>query len=156
MIPRSMSMAVLVAALAFGSLAFADTAETVAAQRQAHFKQLGGLFKAINDELRKAQPDRSIVEADAARLKDLAAQLPSWFPRGSGPGDGMKTDAKRSIWADPAGFAAATTRLKAETTKLDMLSTTGDLPQIGAQVRAVGSACKNCHEQYRRMSLPMF
>ena len=117
--------------------------------RQAHFKEQGAAFKAINDELKKDAPDKAVIAANATKVKGTAAALPSWFPKGSGPETGLKTAAKAEIWTDAEGFAAAATRLQGETTKLAEVATAGDMDAIKAQFRATGGACKNCHDKYR-------
>ena len=127
------------AVVAGGALAHEDmgkvpntpAGKAVAARHQ-NYKQLGGAFKALTDELKKDTPDKAVIAASAAKMKALAGQIPSWFPKGSGPESGAKTDAKPDIWKDPNGFAAA-----------------GDLEAVKGQVRATGGACKNCHDKFR-------
>jgi cytochrome c556 len=117
--------------------------------RHENFKQQGAAFKAILDELKKGDPDKAVVASNAAKLKGLASQLPTWFVKGSGPESGYKTDAKAEVWSDGPGFAAAANRLQVETSKLDELARAGDIDAIKTQARAVGGACKNCHDKYR-------
>jgi cytochrome c556 len=117
--------------------------------RQAHFKEQNATFKAINDEIRKDMPEKAAIAASAAKLKALAADLPTWFPKGSGPETGLPTAAKPEIWTDADGFEAAAAKLRDETDKLAAVSTGGDLDAIKAQVRATAGACKNCHDKYR-------
>lgn len=117
--------------------------------RHENFKQQGAAFKAILDELKKGDPDKAVIAGNATKLKGLAGQLPTWFPKGSGAESGYKTDAKPEVWADAAGFSAAASRLQAETVKFDQVAQSGDLDAIKAQARAVGGACKNCHDKYR-------
>jgi cytochrome c556 len=158
MAPRTIMTALAVAAgLAIGGAALA--ADPVAAPtsaggkavlaRQAHFKEQGATFKAINDEVRREAPDKAALGASAEKLKALAADLPSWFPKGSGPEAGLPTAAKPEVWTDADGFAAAAARLQDESARLAAVSTGGDLEAIKAQVRATGGACKNCHDKYR-------
>jgi cytochrome c556 len=144
------------AGLAAGTSLAADTGPAPATPggkavlaRQAHYKELNAAFGGLNAELRKDAPDKALVAADAGKMKALAADLPSWFPKGSGPEAGVKTQAKAEIWTDAAGFAAAVTRLQAETAKLQDVATAGDLDAIKAQARAAGGACKACHDAYR-------
>jgi cytochrome c556 len=121
----------------------------VAARHQS-FKQLGGAFKALVDELKKPSPDKTGLAASAQKMNDLASQQISWFPAGSGPESGAKTAAKPEIWRDPAGFAAAVQRLQGATTKLQQVAVAGDdLDALKAQVRETGGACKNCHDKFR-------
>ena len=117
--------------------------------RQAHYKDLGKAFGGINAELRKDAPDKAAIAASAGTMKTLGEAVPSWFPKGSGPEAGVKTAAKAEIWSDAAGFAAAATKLRDETAKLQQVATAGDIDAIKAQVRATGGACKNCHDTYR-------
>jgi cytochrome c556 len=120
-----------------------------AAARHQNFKQLGGAFKAILDELKKPSPDKAVLTTNAAKMNSLAAQEASWFPKGSGTESGVKTEAKPQVWSDPAGFAAAVQRLQGETAKLQQIAGTGDVAALKTQVQATGAACKNCHDKYR-------
>ena len=117
--------------------------------RQAHFKELNVAFRAITEQLRSETPDKAAIAANAGKLRALGADLPSWFPKGSGPEAGVKTAAKAEIWTDAEGFAAAATKLQAETAKLADVAAAGDMDAIKAQVRATGGACKTCHDKYR-------
>jgi cytochrome c556 len=117
--------------------------------RQAHYKELGKAFGGLGGELRKDAPDKALILANATTAATLAKDLPSWFPKGSGPEAGVKTAAKAEIWTDAAGFAAAAGKLADETAKLQQAATAGDLDAIKAQARATGGACKNCHDTYR-------
>ncbi len=117
--------------------------------RQAHYKDLAKAFGGVGAELRKDAPDKAVISAGAAMAAGLATDLPSWFPKGSGPEAGVKTAAKAEIWTDAAGFAAAAAKLQGETAKLQQLAMAGDIDAIKAQARAVGGACKTCHDAYR-------
>jgi cytochrome c556 len=120
-----------------------------AAARHQNFKQLGGAFKALVDQVKTDAPDKAVISANADKMNALAAQAPAWFPKDSGVESGVKTDAKPEIWSDPQGFAAAVAKLQAATVKLQQVSAAGDMAAIRAQVQATGGACKNCHDKYR-------
>lgn len=117
--------------------------------RHNNFKQQGAAFKAINDELKKDRPDEALIASNAIRLKTLTSQLPSWFPKGSGPSPRLNTDAKATIWTDSAGFAAAVNRMQVESSKLQQFAAAGDIGGMNRQARAVGGACKACHDKFR-------
>jgi cytochrome c556 len=117
--------------------------------RQAHYKELNAAFRTINEQLRGDAPDKAALAANAGKMKALAADLPGWFPKGSGPEAGVKTAAKAEIWTDAEGFAAAATKLQADTAKLADAAVGGDLEALKAQARAAGGACKACHDKYR-------
>lgn len=120
-----------------------------AAAREQNFKSLGAAFKAIRDELGKGSPDKAVLQANARKMNTLAGQLPSWFPRGSGPESGVKQDAKSEVWTDAAGFAAAARNLQGETGKFQQVAMAGDINGMKAGVRGLGGACKGCHDKYR-------
>lgn len=152
---RTMTISLAVLGLAVAGAALAQDAALstpggkAALARQAHYKELAKAFGALNGELRKDAPDKALILANATTAAALAKDLPSWFPKGSGPEAGVKTAAKAEIWADAAGFAAAAGKLADETAKLQQAATAGDLDAIKAQARATGGACKTCHDSYR-------
>lgn len=117
--------------------------------RHDNFKAQGAAFKASLDELKKDSPDQAVLLSNANKIKASSTALPSWFPKGSGPESGVKTDAKAEVWSDAAGFAAAANRLQVEASKFQQLAAAGDLPGMKAQSRVLGGACKNCHDKYR-------
>jgi len=118
--------------------------------RHGHFHDMGSDFKAAGDQLKSAAPDLNVVKASAAKVKDAAAQLPSWFPPGTGPESGLKTRAKAEIWKDPQGFSAAAHSFQVATVKLAALTQSStDLGAIRAQFKATGEACGACHDKYR-------
>lgn len=117
--------------------------------RHDNFKAQGATFKAILDELKKDAPDQALLSANATKLKASSTALPSWFPKGSGPESGVKTDAKAEVWSDAAGFAAAANRFQLEASKFQELAAAGDVAGMKAQSRAVGGTCKGCHDKYR-------
>ena len=117
--------------------------------RQAHYKELGKAFGALGAELRKEAPDKAALASGAMAANSLAQQLPTWFPKGSGPEAGVKTAAKADIWNDAAGFDAAAAKLQAEMVKLADAAQAGDLDVIKTQFRATAAACNACHEKYR-------
>lgn len=117
--------------------------------RHDNFKQIGAANKAISDELKKDAPDRKLIADNAGKLKTLTAQIPSWFPKGSGPDSKLPTDAKPEVWTDPAKFSAAVNRAQLEVSGLQQLAAAGDLDSLRNQARAVGASCKSCHEAFR-------
>jgi cytochrome c556 len=136
-------------ALLAGAALAADTGADAVKARQQNFKQLGGAFKTIFDELKKPDPDKAAIAAAATKMNTLASQEQTWFPKGSGPEAGVKTGAKPEIWSDSAGFAAAVQKLQGETAKLQQVAAGGDITAIKAQAAATGGACKNCHDKFR-------
>ncbi|MGH6999564.1 MAG: c-type cytochrome [Phenylobacterium sp.] len=145
---KPLAIALVLALGATGALA-ASAAETAIASRQAGYKKMGAAFKAISDELKKGSPDAKLIAANAQVVNAHAAQVPKWFPKGSGPEAGFKTEAKPVIWTDSAKFAAAAANLQTEAGKLQTVSASGNIDAIKAQFRATGGTCKACHDVYR-------
>lgn len=128
----------------------ASPATKAAYARHENFRKVGGAFKALNDELKKGEPDRAVVATNAKALSNLAAQLPTWFPRGSGVEARQMSEARAEIWRDAAGFSTAASNLQAEALKLNQLAAAGDMDSVKGQVRNTGMACKGCHDKYRQ------
>ncbi len=119
------------------------------AERQEGFKALGASFKLINDQLKTDAPDMAQIIPAAERMNALASQIPTWFPAGTGPEDGVKTDALATVWTDPEEFATAQTRLAEATTRLQELAIAGDAAGLREHVKVVGASCGGCHDNFR-------
>lgn len=125
---------------------------TVAEQikaRQKGFKSIGSAFKAVREEIKKDSPDMAVLEEAAATLTGHANEMDQWFPEGTGPDSGVKTEALAAIWDDPDGFASAIDRFKASTSEFESAVVAADMAVVGNAPRLLGSACKNCHDNYR-------
>ena len=106
-------------------------------------------MKTMNDNLKSDSPDLAVIASNAATIRGLAPKVTTWFPKGTGPESGVKTEARAEIWTDGAGFAAAARRLEPEAAKLEALARAGDLAGVRAQVRVVGGTCKGCHDKFK-------
>lgn len=118
------------------------------AARQAQMKRLREATKAINGYLQGAHNDAGQVRAAAATLQDVGARMPRLFPRGTAVGVG-KSRAKPSIWTEQVAFQRRIAGFRAASANLARAAVTGDKAQIGPQFRAVGAACKACHDPYQ-------
>jgi len=147
---KSLTVMVLAAGLCLaGGTVAAVNAKAVIAAREANFKTFGKSMKAINDSLKSDAPDLAAIASNAAAIRGLAPKVVTWFPKGTGPESGVKTEARAEIWTDGAGFAAAARRLEPEAAKLEALARAGDLTGVRAQVRVVGGTCKGCHDKFK-------
>ena len=117
--------------------------------RQASYKEIGGGFKAINDELKSGSPDMNSVRPLARDLASRAALLPKYFPRGSGPESGVKTRAKAEIWKDNAAFAKLQNDMISATRALDAAAASGNTAALGSARSTLGGLCKSCHDRFR-------
>ena len=114
--------------------------------RHDNYEDIGKNMKALQDNMKAATPDMAAVIAAATKIKDYAGQMGTWFPAGTGPDSGIKTEAKANIWTDRATFDAAVVKLQEESTKLAAVT---DAAGFKAQFPVTGGACKNCHDTFR-------
>jgi cytochrome c556 len=117
--------------------------------RQAHYKQMGGAMKAINDQLHGTSPSLDTIRRGSHVIAGFAVQLIRWFPAGTGPEAGVRTRALPQIWSDNANFRRAGATLLVAARALDAAAQRGDMDAIRAAVPRVAHACGNCHDSYR-------
>ena len=135
---------------ASGYVAAADpTPAEIIKTRQEKLKDMGEQAKAIGGQMKSGTLDKTIMTDAAKKIASYAHDLPTWFPKGTGPEAGVKTAAKPEIWAQPDDFKAAGEKLPPEADKLVELVATGDAAAIGAQLQATGKTCQGCHKQFR-------
>lgn len=129
----------------------AAPAETVLIKsRQDKLRDMGGAFKAIDDELKKRSPDwDNIVLPNAQTVQERSSYLLNWFPKGSGPESNTKTYALGVIWQKPDDFTKLGKTAAAEAAKLNQIAGSKNADALRAQVVVVGKACKACHDTYR-------
>lgn len=142
----------LILALAWsGVAASAPTVPTVAAvnARKANFKEIGGAFKTINDEVKSGSPDMNSVRPAAKDLASRAAQQVKFFPRGSGPQPGLKTRAKAEIWSQMAVFTRLQSEMTAAASALNSAAQANDLAGMTRARASLGETCKSCHDRFR-------
>jgi cytochrome c556 len=117
--------------------------------RQKALKEMGAAMKTISDQMKSGAPALDQIRPAVQTIKTHSTELPTWFPAGTGPEAGVKTEALAKIWEDQPTFQAAAQRLADEAAKLSDVATGEDIAAIGAQVGATGAACKNCHDNFR-------
>lgn len=128
----------------------ADTPGAKAAHdRHDKFEAMGKGFKTIGDELKKDAPDLAKIKEGAGTINGLAPQVKDWFPKGSGPQDGVKTDALAAVWEKPDQFGQAAVKLVEAATALNAAAQSGDLAAVRGAVPPLGASCKGCHDNFR-------
>jgi cytochrome c556 len=118
--------------------------------RIAHYKEIGKAAKAIKDELDQSQPNLATVSANARAIEALAAQIPSWFPSGTGEQPGVKTEALPIIWQQSPLFRQRAAGLGGAAGGLAVAAGTGNVAATQAAANKVGGACKACHDTFRQ------
>ena len=146
-------MRFLLAAVSLLALAACGNPDTPAGraadERHENYEQIGDAMKAIGDQLKATAPDVAKIQAAAATINGFAPKVESWFPVGSGPADGIKTDALQAIWEKPEEFKQAAAKFVEEAAKFDALAKAGDLAAIGEGMKGLGGSCKGCHDKFR-------
>jgi cytochrome c556 len=125
---------------------------TVKAQieaRQDGYKAIGRNFKAINDQLKTDAPDLEAIQGAAAAMAEASAGMADWYPAGTGPESGVKTEALAVIWEDPDDFSAKISDYEIALAALQAATATGDFAAIGAAAQATGPTCGACHDKFR-------
>lgn len=87
------------------------------------------------------------LKAHANAIADLGAQAKVLFPAGTDAGD---TDALPLIWKEPDQFRKLLGDLETSSAKLRDAVAANDKPGTMAAFKAMGEACKGCHDRYRK------
>lgn len=117
--------------------------------RQAHLKKMGKAFKAISDQLKAGSPDLTQIQTAAAVVPKEAASMVDWFPAGTGPESGIKTEALPIIWEDKTDFNDKVAAMQDAAAQLDTAAQGGDVAAIATAFKNTGGKCKACHDKYR-------
>ncbi len=145
---KTLAAAALAASLCAGA-AYAQDPASIAATRHENFKKLGGSFKGILDELKKPAPDLAVIKTNAKALDTLAAQLPTWFPAGTGADVVPKSHALPVIWQKPDEFKKDAGDLASAAHAMDLAAMSGNMDTIRGALPALGGACKACHQTFK-------
>ena len=147
---RLIIFAVPLLVLSLSSCGNPDTpAGRAADSRHKRFEQIGDAFKVVSDQLKATAPDITKIQAAASTINGFAPKVATWFLAGSGPADGLKTDALQTVWTKPEQFKQATAKFVEEAAKFQALAQAGNVGDLGEGMKGLGGACKNCHDQFR-------
>lgn len=127
---------------------FAAATDVVRARIEG-LRELGALFKNVNDELKTENPNKMILQISARQITDAARDQYTWFPAGSGPQPGLKTKAKADIWARGTDFKAAQDNFAKQAVAFSKMVSSGDVAKMRAQAKLLGATCGGCHRTFR-------
>ena len=144
----SASLVFAVGASAWASAGPVTSAEQVAF-RKARFKDVGRAAKAFRDAARNPQSDLTAARTAARQLAVLSVQLPTWFPAGSGPASGARTQAKGEVWTDAAHFDQSAKAFALQAAVLDRLAASGSGTSLAPEGAKLAQTCKSCHQAFR-------
>lgn len=119
--------------------------------RQASYREMGGAYKGIRDELQKKRPLMIMIRQHTDQLQMLAHSQAhaDWFPVGTGVEAEIETEASDVIWQKKPKFDRFRSELNEQANGLVKIVASKDLRAITKQHRAVGRICKQCHKTYR-------
>ena len=117
-------------------------------ERHENYEKIGDAMKVISRELKAESSNLSQVRPQAAIINQLAPQVPSWFPAGTGPDVG-KTEARADIWTKPEDFAAKAQEFRVAAASFNTAAQGADLGAIRSAHGDLGKSCKGCHDLYR-------
>lgn len=143
---RIVLSSVVVAALAAGAVASAGAAEPegIIKYRKAVMKGQAGHMGAIAGILRGEVEFEDALGWNADALAASTRDLTRLFPEGSGEGD---TNALPAIWDDRAAFEKAAD--EARMAGADLAEAVRSGGDVTAAFKAMGQACKGCHDDFR-------
>lgn len=143
----------LLSLIALGLTACSRNPDTPAGRaadaRHESFEEIGDSFKVIADQITAKSSDIAAIRSAASTINALAPKVATWFPAGTSPADGLKTDALQTVWTRRDEFNQAAAKLVAESGKFHALAQTGNMAALGEGMKALGSACKGCHDKFR-------
>lgn len=117
-------------------------------QRHEDYEKIGDAVTQISRELKADNPNLARVRAGSATIAELAPQVPSWFPAGTGPDVG-KTEARAEIWQKPEDFAAKAQAFREAAVTFNTAAGGTDLSSIRSAHANLGKSCNACHDLYR-------
>jgi cytochrome c556 len=153
MIPRLVTAA-LILSLGTAAAGFAagparpDPRLGAVAHRQSEMKKMGGALKAVAGYAQGASDDVGQLRQAAATIQQVAGGLDRLFPAGTGVGVG-NSRARPNIWTERDAFNRRILGLRAASAALVQAAATGDRDEVRPKFRALGGACKSCHDFFQ-------
>lgn len=133
--------------LAAGAALAADDEAVLVGYRQKVMKGIGANTAAIGDILKFKLPYEKNVLGHAQALHAGAMLAASAFEKKA---DSPKSMAKPEVWQKQAEFKEHADHLVEASAKLVKVAEGGDMKAIGAQMKEVGKACQDCHDDFRK------
>lgn len=115
--------------------------------RQNVMQAMGGLVGASAGRLRDGFTHGPGMTAIADALQALSKDIVALFPKGTDFGE---TEAKPEVWEKPKEFEQAASNLKDKVDAFAAAAKTDDRAGTLKAFKAMGDACKACHEDFRK------
>ena len=141
---RAMKKLVFLLLVVFSQWSLADAAGEIK-YRQGVMAVVGGHMSSMGAILR-GRVHMSDLKYHARGMANIAKVVPNVFPAGSGEG---KTEALPAIWEKPDVFKAGLDKFIKAANEMSEVAESGDMQAIGPAIKALGGACKGCHDDFR-------
>jgi cytochrome c556 len=150
------AVSAVVAAQAVTKAASQADADKAIKARQAIFSQINDLNKVIAPMVRPNGPavDTALVATNAAKIAELAAQIPAAYLVDTRGFTATKTRALDGIWNSQADFKAKADGLATAANAAAAAAKTGDADATKAALGNIGRACGACHDPFRGPAQP--
>lgn len=127
-----------------------DPAGVIEMRRQG-FKDMGAAFKGVRDQFRRSKPVMVMIKEYSRPLLRYSREpvIEKWFPQGSGPDQGIETEALPVIWERPDEFSALWQDYVTAAENLSSAVASRDLDLVRQRTREVGESCSACHDVFR-------
>ena len=127
-----------------------ELAQDAVEVRQSVFKLLDAHMKPIAAMARGRQPfDAALAQKNSERIGQLAAMIPDVFATDT-RGFEVKTIALDKIWDNMDDFKQHAQALIEKAAAFNKAAQSGDMMTTMKELRPLGSACGNCHDNYRK------
>lgn len=140
-------IAVLAGSLLAMPVIAAAQEDPVITYRQKVMQSIGANIGAVSDVLKHSLPYEQNIQVHAEQINRAAALIPSAFEENVSEG---LTDAEPEIWEEWEEFEEYAADLEAESAALAEVAAGGETADIAAQVKQLGDACKQCHDEFRK------
>ncbi|MBC7950865.1 MAG: cytochrome c [Rhodospirillaceae bacterium] len=124
----------------------ADETNPVIVHRQGIYKQVSGHMNGLKAALFLKGGTENLVW-DAENIVDSFKHMGAAYPEGSDKGE---TKAKSNIWTERAKFDDAGKKAFGAALALVDVTKTGDVAKSADAFKALGAACKACHEDFKK------
>lgn len=124
-------------------------AERLITERRANMAAMNLEMVGLGRQVSSPSPDPKQVEQHATRLAELASELLSHFPKGTGPEAGVPTLARRDVWTRSTEFKGLAEGMQDLATQLAEAARANELGDLKAQAMTLDATCVGCHRDFR-------
>ncbi len=152
---RTITTALLCTSLLSASATAAEAvsrkhAETAIEYRQSLFQLLKSNMAPLGGMAKGALPyDATVMQTNAVRIEQLADMMTDYLKVDTRKFD-VATGSKDALWANFSDVEDKIGALKTAAVELQRIAKAGDEEQFRSAIGKVGSACKSCHDDYKK------